>query len=776
LKDGERWPEDGMRNPSLPLYFTPQLCYHHPMPATAPHIVECAVPLPMEKSFSYLVPPHLTERVSPGKRVFVPFGGRKLTAYVLSVTESAATGRLKEVIDCLDEDPLWTDNELEFFRWVASYYLHPLGEVLKTALPTGINLKSRKASGTGTETIAGGRAIRYETFYRPANATDPERALGSKAAEILGVIREAGDMAAGELRRRFGLCSAQIKRLLELGLVAKEERESYRDPFAEETSERDLPLALNPHQQAAFDAIRAALDKQAFAPFLLHGVTGSGKTEVYLRAIGHALDQGRNALVLVPEISLTPQVVRRFRARFGDGIAILHSGLSDGERYDEWRRIRRGLVRIVIGARSAIFAPLDRIGIIVVDEEHEASFKQSDGLRYNARDLALVRGQMERAAVLLGSATPLVTSLYAVEQGRLGLLSLPERVRGIPMPQVEIVAMQGIKQTVSPTLQSALDENLAAKGQAIVFLNRRGFSTYLVCGECGAPLTCPNCSVTLTFHRGRGQSVCHYCDYAVPAPGTCPACNAVELKELGAGTERVEHELRELLPQARILRMDSDTTSGKGSHGRILSRMADNTADILVGTQMITKGHDFPGVTLVGVISAEASLNLPDFRGSERTFQVLSQVIGRAGRGDAPGHVILQALNPSHYAIQCAVSHDGAGFYRQEMEFRREAGYPPYTFLAGLGFSGTAEQAVDERSESTARLMMQLKRELAVRVEVLGPAPAPLYRLRGRFRRQILLKSPSRNDLRRLIAAWLARREPVSTVREIIDIDPVDMM
>ncbi|HEX9078222.1 MAG TPA: primosomal protein N' [Desulfuromonadaceae bacterium] len=742
-----------------------------------PHIVvDVAVPLPLDKTFSYLVPPHLAGRVGPGRRVFVPFGGRKLTAYVLAAAESGPDERLREVIDVLDDEPLWTGGELEFFRWVATYYLHPLGEVLKTALPSGINLQSRKSSGDAGETIAGGRNILRETFYRPGGATEPARPPGSKAAAILGVIREAGDVAAADLRRRFGQCSAQIKRLQELGLVEREEREVFRDPFREESIERDIPKALTPHQQAAFETIRAALDRQEFAPFLLHGVTGSGKTEVYLRAIGHALAQGRNALVLVPEISLTPQVVRRFRARFGGGIAILHSGLSDGERYDEWRRIRRGLVSIVIGARSAVFAPLGMIGVIVVDEEHEASFKQSDGLRYNARDLALVRGRMERATVVLGSATPLVTTLHAVEQGKLGLLPLPERVRGIPMPQVEIVGMQGCKETVSPALQRALAENLAAGGQAIVFLNRRGFSTYLVCGECGAALTCPNCSVTLTFHKSRGRSECHYCDYAVPAPGTCPACMGVELKELGAGTERVEQELRGLLSGARILRMDSDTTSGKGSHGRILARMADNTADILVGTQMITKGHDFPGVTLVGVINAEASLNLPDFRGSERTFQVLSQVIGRAGRGDSPGRVILQALNPSHYAIQAAVSHDGAGFYRQELEFRREAGYPPFTFLAGLGFSGIVEQAVAERAEAAAERLMRLKREQALRVEILGPAPAPLYRLRGRFRRQILLKSATRGDLRRLLSAWLTRREPGSTVRETIDIDPVDMM
>ena len=740
-------------------------------------IIEVAVPLPMEKTFHYRVPAHLMQRLAPGKRVFVPFGGRRLTAYVLAIVVSSTITKLKDVIDVLDDDPLWTDNELEFFRWVASYYLHPLGEVLKTALPSGINLQTRKSDNTGAAgTISGGRSVLREAVYRPGEATEPARTLGAKATSILELIRQENEVPAAELRSRFGQCSPQLNRLTELGLILREQRELFRDPFREESVDRDTPRLLNSHQQSSLDALLTALDKRIFSPYLLHGVTGSGKTEVYLQAIDHALKQGMNALVLVPEISLTPQLVRRFRARFGGGIAILHSGLSDGERYDEWRRIRRGLVRIVIGARSAIFAPLERIGIIVVDEEHEASFKQSDGLRYNARDLALVRGRMEQATVVLGSATPLITSLHAVEQGRLGLLSLPGRVRGVPLPTVVVVPMQGIKGSISPLLQQALLQTLEAREQAIVFLNRRGFATIMICSECGAPLTCPNCSVTLTFHRQRGQSICHYCDYAVPAPGTCPACGCLELRELGAGTERVEHDLRELLPQARILRMDSDTTSGKGSHGRILSRMADGTADILIGTQMITKGHDFPGVTLVGVINGEASLNMPDFRSAERTFQVLSQVFGRAGRGEVPGKVLLQALNPSHYAIQCAISHESAEFYRQEIEFRREAGYPPFSFLATLNLSGTAEQAVDERAKAAARLLIQLKQELVLRVEVLGPAPAPLYRLRGRFRRQILLKSPTRNDLRCLIPAWLSRREPASAVREIIDIDPVDMM
>ncbi len=741
------------------------------MQPTPPIIADVAVALPLEKSFHYLVPEALTGQALPGRRVLVPFGSRRITGYLLSFAPANDTGKLKEIIDVLDSEPLWTDGELEFFRWVACYYLAPLGEVIKTALPAGIN--PRSAQGTD-QAVAGGSRIRREAFYLPTDGAPPERALGTKAADVLELVRSESEVPATELRKRFGSCSPQLKRLMELGLLRREERELFRDPFRDETVQPDSPRRLTPHQQAALDSLTTGLDRREYAPILLHGVTGSGKTEVYLQAISHALEQGMNALTLVPEISLTPQLVRRFRARFGNGIAILHSGLSDGERYDEWRRIRRGLARIVIGARSAIFAPLERIGIIVVDEEHDPSFKQSDGLRYNARDLALVRGRMEGATVLLGSATPLITSLYAVEQGRLGLISLPERVRGIPMPVVETVSMQGVKGTISARLRQELEEVLTNGEQAIVFLNRRGFATFLVCNDCGQPLSCPNCSVTLTYHRGRGESVCHYCDFAVPAPGICPACSCGELKELGAGTERVEHELRQLLPHARILRMDSDTTSGRGSHDRLLKRMSDGSADILIGTQMITKGHDFPGVTLVGVINAEASLHLPDFRSSERTFQLLCQVFGRSGRGDTPGRVILQALDPDHYAIQCAIRHDSRAFYRQELEFRREAGYPPFSSLASLAVSGTSEQGVEQRAAASARLLQRIRGELGLRVELLGPAPAPLYRLRGRFRRRILLKAPSRGELRRLIIAWRDQRE-ASTVRETLDIDPLDM-
>lgn len=742
-----------------------------------PQIIEVAIPLYLDRTFHYLVPDPLHGQALPGRRALVPFGRRRLTGYILETAPESSIENLKEIIAVLDSEPLWTAGELEFFRWTAAYYLHPLGEVLRTALPAGINIQSGKTASVENNGLTGGKTVRREKFYLPGPIADPARQPGARALEILSVIREAGETEASLLRKRFGSCSPQLKRLTELGLLTVQEREVYRDPFKDAVFQRDEARLLHTYQKAALDAITACADRRQFEAFLLYGVTGSGKTEVYLQAIAHVLQLGLNALVLVPEIALTPQLTGRFQARFGGaGLAILHSGLSDGERYDEWRRIRRGLARIVIGARSAVFAPLEQIGIIIVDEEHESSFKQSDGLRYNARDLALVRGRMERAAVVLGSATPLVTSIYAASQGRLTLLELPERVESRPLPEVELIAMKGVKETVSPALARMLIETLEQKQQAIVFLNRRGFATFLVCSACGQPLSCPNCSVTLTYHRQRGQSVCHYCDYAVPAPGTCPACDGTELTELGAGTEKLEHDLKELLPQARLLRMDSDTTSGKGSHERLLSKMSDGSADILIGTQMIAKGHDFPGVTLVGVINAEAGLGMPDFRAAERTFQLLSQVIGRAGRGQLPGRVLVQAYDTGHYAIVSAAGHDAGGFYRQELEFRQEVGYPPFSFLAAVGISGMAEQLVSEQAEQAARLLIKLKQQIGARVEVLGPAQSPIYRLRSRYRRQILLKAVTRGDLHRLIMAWRQYARPPATVRMVVDIDPVDLL
>lgn len=739
-----------------------------------PYAVEVAVPLPLDTTFHYRVPVHLADRIKPGIRVFVPFGRRKLTAYVLCIGTPPEGQQLKDLLDILDPEPLWTEAELTFFQWVADYYLHPLGEVLKTALPTGINLQSR--SSVDGEAVSGGRKVRYERIFSPLPVDAPARLRG-KGLDILTFLRQSGPVSSAELKARFGECSPNLRRLMELGLIQTSEREVYRDPFAGLAVTKDAPKPLTTHQQQALSTILTALDTSCFTPFLLHGVTGSGKTEVYLQGIAHALAAGRNALVLVPEISLTPQLVQRFRARFSEGIAVLHSALSDGERYDEWRRIRRGEVRIVIGARSAIFAPLERIGIIVVDEEHEASFKQSDGLRYNARDLALVRGQQEQAVVLLGSATPLITTRFAAQQGKLGYLSLPERVANRPLPATSIINTRMTAESpLSPQLLEALADNLERGEQSLLFLNRRGFASWLVCPACGADLQCPNCSVSLTYHRQRRKSLCHYCDYQVPAPCICPACGELELKEMGVGTERIEHELLEQFPEARIARMDSDTTSGKGGHARILDKVGRGEVDILVGTQMIAKGHDFPGVTLVGVLQAEGSLYLPDFRATERTFQVLSQVIGRAGRGELPGRVLLQAMTPDHYGIAYAADHDFERFYQEELVFRQELNYPPYGFLAAIKLSATSEKSLTSAAEQSAAVLRSIKNRLGLRVEILGPAPAPLYRLRGRFRQQILLKDASRAALRRLLAAYRREQSLPATVRMAIDIDPVDLL
>jgi len=757
------------------------------MPTTPTHIAEVAIPLPLEGHFHYLVPDRLVAQARPGTRVLVPFGRRKVTGYLLGEA-TGAVGELKEVLEVLDEAPLFTAEELEFYRWIANYYLHPLGEVIKMALPAGINVVSRyrcEAAEDGTpvlrEFLSGGKNVRMERFY--AAVPDPPvkpRGKGLEILEYLEYLLETGgeaEVSGAALRARFGHCTPQLNRLVELRAVRTAEREVYRDPFHDQSFGKDQALELNEDQKGAFSRVAEAIRADVFAPFLLHGVTGSGKTEVYLQSISVVLDAGKTALVLVPEIALTPQLVGRFKRRFSCGIAVLHSGLSDGERYDEWRRIRRGEAAIVIGARSALFAPLTRLGIIVVDEEHEGSYKQSEGVRYNSRDLALVRGKQAGAVVILGSATPLITSFYAAEQGRLGYLHLPNRVRELPMPQTTMLDVRGHKGlSFLPELVHAIEENLDAGGQTLLFLNRRGFATYLVCEACGHVMRCPNCEVTLTYHRGKGRHICHYCDYSLPAPSVCPSCKSKEITLLGRGTERVEDEVQTLFPLARVARMDRDSTRGKGGHVRVLKALEDGSVDILIGTQMIAKGHDFPGVTLVGVISADASLNLPDFRSAERTFQLVTQVMGRAGRGDKPGRVLVQTLAPEHYALTHAVAHDYEGFYREEIGFREEVGYPPFAHLAALTLSGIAALQTEQTAQEAAGLLRKIKLDCRLRVEVLGPVTAPLGKVRGRFRWQILLKGRERSELHRILFHFRGAFNHPSTIRLTIDVDPVEML
>jgi primosomal protein N' (replication factor Y) len=752
------------------------------MPHIRNRIIEVSVPLPLDRTFHYSVPEPLRKSILPGVRVFVPFGRRKLTGYVLGPAPHP-DGELKDIIGVLDAEPLFTTRELAFFRWIASYYLQPLGEVIKTALPAGINIESRRNTAKDgdekgeEEQLRGGRSIRRERFYRATDQAALVTGIRGSGARILLFLLEHGETSRSRIAAHFPNPSVPLKRLSELGLVAIKEREVYRDPFREESFAPLPPQILNEAQAEAFARIAESVSSGDFVPFLLHGVTGSGKTEVYLHAIAHALELGKRALVLTPEIALTPQLVTRFRGRFSCGIAVLHSGLTPGERYDEWRRIRRGEVSIVIGARSAIFAPMENIGIIVVDEEHEASYKQSDGVTYNARDLALVRGKMEKATVVLGSATPLITSLYAARAGKIRYLSLPGRVRGLPLPETRIVDARRLKENAfSPELTAALAENLEKGGQTLLLLNRRGFATFLVCRDCGHVFRCPNCSVTLTHHRSTQRHFCHYCDFSLPAPTICPECAGSDIALLGKGTERVEEEIKTLFPCARVARMDSDTTAGRGGHARILKRLENGGIDILIGTQMIAKGHDYPGVTLVGVVSADSTLNLPDFRSAERTFQLVSQVMGRAGRGDVPGRVVIQGIDPDHYALVRAASHDYEGFFEEETAFREDAGYPPFSHLALVGLSGTSERTLEKGAHEAARLLRELRPGLRAGVEILGPAPAPMAKVRGRFRWQILVKSGNRTEMKRLLVLFRDQWRPPRIIRTTIDIDPVDTL
>ncbi len=746
-----------------------------------PTLIDVAVALPVDQTFTYSIPPELAPLAVCGCRVLVPFGRRTVTGYLLGPARQTADA-CKEIREVLDREPLFGEEELWLYRWVAAYYLHPLGEVIRSALPAGLTVMARMKTaiaddGTTTtaEVLSKGQRLKTEPCYRALDLPEPDKLRG-KSLDILRFLKAEGEASGRELSGRFAPCGPQLKKLLAAALVTVREREVYRDPFQGAVTP-DTPPPLTEEQSAVLSPLTAALDAGAFAPFLLHGVTGSGKTEVYLRAIGHAMEQGKNALVLVPEIALTPQLVGRFRRRFTHGIAVLHSGLSDGERYDQWRRIRRGEVRIVIGARSAIFAPMANIGIVVVDEEHEGSYKQSEGLRYNARDLALVLGTRHGATVILGSATPLVTSRYAADCGKLGHLPLTQRVNGLPMPTTTLLDIRSHRKSVlHPELAAALAKNLDAGGQAMLLLNRRGFATWLVCSACGEVLRCPNCSVTLTFHQQKRRHICHYCDYAIPAPSLCDKCEGGELTFLGRGTERLEEEIQTLFPTARVARMDRDTTAGRGGHARILDRLASGAIDILVGTQMIAKGHDFPGVTLVGVVDADAVLNLPDFRSSERAFQLVSQVAGRAGRGALPGTVLVQSMVPEHYALQRAAGHDYEGFYQEELAFRQETGYPPFSYLAAILLSSPAFQAAESAAKEAAAQLRTLRQTLGYRTEILGPAAPPLGKVRGRFRWQILLKGTNRQELHRLAGRFRSGYTPPANVRVAIDIDPVDML
>ena len=802
-------------------------------------VARVTLEIALRKEFDYLIPPELAGRVEIGSRVKVPFGHRQVLGCVTALVAESTHTNLRPIARLIGAQSLVTPKVLELARWIADYYCCAPEIALKSVLPEAI----RKEKDGWRERL----------FVRlvPPHGDLPK--LTKRQQEVWQIVEERREILLTELLELAETTAETVRRLEDKGLVAITNQISERDPYEHELISRTEPLVLNSEQVIALATISTAMAKMgkrgnekagakavqspgslspsaAFppAPFLLHGVTGSGKTEIYLQAIARALAQGKGAIVLVPEISLTPQTVERFKARFSSGplqtlVAVLHSHLSAGERHDEWHKIRQGRARIVIGARSAIFAPVEPLGLIIVDEEHEHSYKQEEAPRYHARDVAVVRGQREDAVVVLGSATPSLESFYNVKKGKYALLELATRVDDKKMPIVRVVDMRQAARKDKGTpifshqLKEAITQRLEKREQVILFLNRRGYSTSLQCPKCGYVAECPNCSVALTYHRRAQKLCCHVCSHEAPVPGVCPnpKCRNPAIRYSGLGTEKVEDTLTKLFPHARIQRMDSDLMKRKEDYRRVLGDFKAGKTDILVGTQMIAKGLHFENVTLVGVIYADLSLHMPDFRASERTFQLLTQVAGRAGRGEVEGEVFVQAFTPFHPAIQFARRHDFAGFYEQEIEFREQLKYPPVSRIALLTLKGRNEEKVKFAAEHLRREVEQMAAgktaggkvsrrgseragdeasldfmpsahpstitpaaappALLRDLIIAGPAPAPLLRAETFYRYQLMLRTRQMSHLSQQLARLIESLTLPDDVTLAVDIDPVNL-
>ncbi len=800
-------------------------------------IVEVAVGLPVSKTFPYLIPEKMRESIQIGMRVLVPFKGRKVTGFIIGLLNEAPKeleGKLREVEELLDEAPLLSLEMLRFYKWISDYYLYPLGEVIKTGLPPGLHLKSELILSLTAESknslIQGSLEPVQEKIFKeierrgkvslkkilrrfPKEVSksqlfswkkdglihidvgivgeevkpkfekivhyqggDLDQPLSKKQSEILEWVKMKKDVSYSELSKTFKSPLRALQNLQARGLLSISIKEVSRDQSVQPGLKAYPKPELTPDQEKVLSEILKGIRSRRFSPFLIHGVTGSGKTEIYLRAIEEVLAQEREAIVLVPEISLTPQLLSRFKDRFGENLALLHSGLGRGERYDQWRKVWRGEVKIVLGARSAIFAPFKNLGIIIVDEEHDPSYKQEEKLKYHARDLSVVRAKHSEATLLLGSATPSLESFHNAEKGRFHLLTLPERIEGRPLPHVELVDMRKEEGLLSEGLRRALQKNFEEKKQSLLFLNRRGFANFILCPECGFTFKCPNCSVTLTYHLRERSLQCHYCDYRTKAPGDCPTCKGHRLQGIGIGTERLEQEVKKIFPSIEVGRMDRDTTFRRRSHLQILKKLESGGIDILVGTQMIVKGHDFPNVTFVGVVSADTSLHFPDFRSGERTFQLLTQVAGRAGRGEDLGEVIIQTFNPDHYSIVKAKDHDFIGFYQEEIQFRKALEYPPFSRLINFRLVGNSEKRTRAMAEEMGRIGKDLLKKYGKGIEILGPSMAPFSKMRGKFRWQMLVKgksSPWLHQFAKDLASRFKTQAKGVGVELDIDVDPV---
>ena len=807
-------------------------------------LIDVAVPVPVYGTYTYRVPPSFGT-VSPGMRVLVPFGRRQLTAYVLAAaTQLPAHTPIKPITDLLDEAPFFPESMISFLQWVADYYIHPIGEVIQAALPGGAAVQEQARytlTGAGRQMLAdpglevaalqplqlldrypdssyarlrrlGGRGltrarlaalqqkgwiekrtllraerIRPKTqrvvSARPFN--EEKTRLSAQRRRILEQLRAKGPLPLVELKVLVPGAANLVRAMARDGQLTVEAHPLYRDPLGEPVT-MDRPPELTAEQEAAVQRISAGFG-QGFQTFLLAGVTGSGKTEVYLHLAAEALERQLPVLVLVPEIALISQLERAFRARFGERIALLHSGLSAGERYDQWRRIARGEICIAIGARSAIFAPFARLGLIIVDEEHDDSYKQESTLRYHARDLAVVRARMEGALTILGSATPSVQSAFNALNGKYAQVTLMERVDRRTLPAIMVQDLtplreeRGVRRFLTPALLEAMQAALQRREQVLLFLNRRGFSSMLVCAACNQPLRCDRCDISLTYHKQLNAYTCHYCGFSRPAASCCSRCGSSKIKRLGLGTEKLESEIQKLFPQAKVARMDRDTTRRRGEIVKILKALRERRIDILVGTQMVAKGHDYPYITLVGIVCADLSLSLPDFRAGERTFQLLAQVAGRAGRGPSSGQVILQTYNAAHFSIEAARHQDYGAFYRQEIEFRKALGYPPFSRIIQIRISGPDPSATREYARRLGDHCHHLQRSDSENraLALLGPLEAPLTRIADQYRWQLLIKGAKAHLLHRFVRTLLfgsggpARNRQISVA---IDVDPVFLM
>ena len=731
---------------------------------------EVVFPIPLKQAFTYRIPESLDGLVAPGMRCFVSFGFRQTVGIVTGLTHKTPENlkKMKGIDSMLDPQPFLTPDLLKLGEWMANYYYCSLGEALFVMVPA-LTRKNPKSVLELTEEGLG-HVEKVETLLGEMGSL---RGVNWKSLKKGGIALTPRTQALAEALKAAGLGRIQ---------VAGEK--SGAEPSAKvPLGARTAPPELHAQQQTALSAIEAALDSKTFQAFLLQGVTGSGKTEVYLRAIAKVLERGQQAIVLIPEIALTPQTMERFTGRFGDRVAVLHSALAPEDRARQWKRLAEGDAVIAVGARSALFAPVRRLGLLIVDEEHEGSYKQEETPRYHARDSAVKRAQLCGAVALLGSATPSLESIHNARSGKYHFLSMPGRVNRKPLPKVKVVDLKaetrvrgGGRPVLSLALEEAIRENLKRGEQTILFLNRRGFNTVTLCLKCGEMVQCPNCSVPVTGHRLKGQIqlLCHYCDWRGPVPVHCAFCKDGTIEQVGLGTERLEEELQLLFPKARLARMDLDTTAERGSHQKILDRFRNREVDILLGTQMIAKGHDFPGVTLVGIVGADTGLALPDFRASERVFQLLVQVAGRAGRADKEGIIYLQTFNPDHPSVQAASRHDTEGFWSGELALREDLGYPPYSRLGLLVYRSEDEKKAQAAAARAAEVLKQQAKGKGV--EVRGPAPSVFARIRGHYRFQVLLSAANPQALRRILGELDTRMEPPKGVFRVVDLDPQSML